>query len=565
MMEDEVGSQNFEQQALDNDMVTNVSAQAIENNLSVVTNDTSTENDTTNLATSPETKSAALENVNTTSTTFGAMDLIFSCDGQGPAKGSTKFDNSNCEVHIVPEIKQEPVAQCLSEGVLTSVQMDVILLPNITNSDYVQETVASKENVAIDHKETPTEIKTEVDDPPIVPIEDMDVTSATPVATTDNPKVVSQSAVTSPTSLGLLQKCEALSSITQYRGDSSDGFSSDSDSDSDSSSSSSCSSSSSSTSSEPLHIVLAEEDLDEGLGKGKAQAPIKTQDEVLIDELPEVEDLHISLPDETELRPMGLISSIVEKLVIVESFKDTPPLNDDSVVFSADREAVGKVFEVFGPVVQPFYVLRFNSDKDIAEKRLRTRDTVYFAPGMKDLTDYIFTDRLRQLQGSDASWKNDQEPPPEALDYSDDEKEAQAKRKMKAQRQENAETEGDKEKPKPGNKRPPKREPRQAWGGPRARGPPNPRAGPPHGPRAIFQHHLQNPHFRPPPPSPLMDSLHPPYRHPPPFQGPPPYFPVYPGPPPAHMPWPPHPFPGMYMPPPPPPPPPHPTNEHWPN
>ncbi|KAF1395644.1 hypothetical protein PFLUV_G00013740 [Perca fluviatilis] len=38
------------------------------------------------------------------------------------------------------------------------------------------------------------------------------------------------------------------------------------------------------------------------------------------------------------------------------------------------------------------------------------------------------------FKGSDASWKNDQEPPEEALDYSDDEKEQEAKRKGKNSR-----------------------------------------------------------------------------------------------------------------------------------
>lgn len=51
---------------------------------------------------------------------------------------------------------------------------------------------------------------------------------------------------------------------------------------------------------------------------------------------------------------------------------------------------------MFGPVVQPFYVLRFNSDKDVTEKGLTPKATVYFAPGVKDFTDYIFTERLKQ-------------------------------------------------------------------------------------------------------------------------------------------------------------------------
>ncbi|GCB80644.1 hypothetical protein scyTo_0016297 [Scyliorhinus torazame] len=43
----------------------------------------------------------------------------------------------------------------------------------------------------------------------------------------------------------------------------------------------------------------------------------------------------------------------------------------------------------------------------------------------------------RRDKGSDASWRNDQEPPREALDFSDDEKEREAKQKKKKKKQQN--------------------------------------------------------------------------------------------------------------------------------
>uniref|UniRef100_A0AAY4DCF6 H/ACA ribonucleoprotein complex subunit n=1 Tax=Denticeps clupeoides TaxID=299321 RepID=A0AAY4DCF6_9TELE len=197
-------------------------------------------------------------------------------------------------------------------------------------------------------------------------------------------------------------------SLTQYRDDGSEDFSSDSDSDSSSSSSSS------SSSGGPLHIVLEDIDYeDAGVGNGRKQTPLKTQDELLVEDLPAVEELAITLPESTVLQPVGTISSIIDKLVIIQSLKDIPPLNDDTVIFNKDRLAIGRVFEVFGPVVQPFYVLRFNSEEHIQQKELRTQETMYFAPDLTDLTAYIFTEQLKQLKGSDASWKNDQEPPPE--------------------------------------------------------------------------------------------------------------------------------------------------------
>ncbi|KAF5897200.1 coiled-coil domain-containing protein, partial [Clarias magur] len=218
----------------------------------------------------------------------------------------------------------------------------------------------------------------------------------------------------------------------QYRNESSDDLS-----DSESDSSSSTSSSSSSSSSDPVIAVVNEfeQDEDEGVvAPGKKPAPVRTQDELLIEELPAVENLTISLPEGTDLEPVGIISSIVDQLVIVESKKDTPPLNDDSVLFTKDRVSIGRVFEVFGPVCQPYYILRFNSQDDIQQKELKITEPVYFAPKIKDFTEYIFVEQIKQAKGSDASWKNDQEPPPEALDFSDDEKERMAKQKLKTQR-----------------------------------------------------------------------------------------------------------------------------------
>ncbi|XP_051242388.1 H/ACA ribonucleoprotein complex non-core subunit NAF1 [Dicentrarchus labrax] len=207
--------------------------------------------------------------------------------------------------------------------------------------------------------------------------------------------------------------------------DDDDEDSEDSDSDSSSSSSSSTSSSSSSSPSAP---VIGEDDDDEGFSQ---PAPIKTRDEVLLEELPAVEEVSVSLPEDAELQPVGTVSSIIQQLVVIQSLKDTPPLNDDSIIFRSDGLAVGKVFEVFGPVSNPLYILRFNSAEQISSKGLTEGLTVYYAPTIKEYTEYILTQQLKLLKGSDASWKNDQEPPAEALDYSDDEKEQEAKRKGK--------------------------------------------------------------------------------------------------------------------------------------
>eukprot|EP00063_Salmo_salar_P062599 XP_014037434.1 PREDICTED: H/ACA ribonucleoprotein complex non-core subunit NAF1 isoform X2 [Salmo salar] len=189
-----------------------------------------------------------------------------------------------------------------------------------------------------------------------------------------------------------------------------DGSSSSSDSDSDSSSSG-----------VTLAVVLGqaddEDDDDEGFSRTRKPCSIKTLDETLPEELPAVEELTVVLPEEAEILPLGSVTSIIQQLVIIQSFKDTPPLKDDSVIFNSDRLAVGKVFEVFGPVSSPFYVLRFNSESDVTERGVKLKDSMFYAPSLTDYTLYILTEQLRRLKGSDASWKNDQEPPPEVITH----------------------------------------------------------------------------------------------------------------------------------------------------
>ncbi|XP_008315416.1 H/ACA ribonucleoprotein complex non-core subunit NAF1 [Cynoglossus semilaevis] len=197
--------------------------------------------------------------------------------------------------------------------------------------------------------------------------------------------------------------------------------------------------SSSSSSSSPALVFGGDEDDDEGYSQ---RAPVRTRDEVLLEELPAVEDVCISLPDDVELKPVGTISGIIKQLVIVQSLKDTPPLSDDSIIFTADRVAVGKVFEVFGPVSSPLYILRVGSLEQLSSRGLTEGLTLYYAPENEALTVYVLTQQLKLLKGSDASWKNDQEPPEEALDFSDDEKEKEAKTKAKKKRRPDNNTTG---------------------------------------------------------------------------------------------------------------------------
>jgi H/ACA ribonucleoprotein complex non-core subunit NAF1 len=172
---------------------------------------------------------------------------------------------------------------------------------------------------------------------------------------------------------------------------------------------------------------------------------LKTKNEITIDDLPPIEKLNLVLESSVNLIKIGRVISIVDnKLVVIQTLNncqeanknEAHPLDEDTILFDENRKGLGKIYETFGPVVSPFYSLRFNLN-EIKESQLKVDvgSFIYYAPESTKYTKFIFNvDELRQLKGSDASWNNDNEPPVECIEYSDDEQERQAKRELKMRR-----------------------------------------------------------------------------------------------------------------------------------
>jgi len=159
-----------------------------------------------------------------------------------------------------------------------------------------------------------------------------------------------------------------------------------------------------------------------------------TGGELTIDDLPAVESLNIKVNVE-ELSQLGRVASLVNSLVIVQPFKSIPPLDFDSVLFLRDTTPLGKIFDVFGPVIKPMYAIRFNSPQDIEKLNVTVDTPVYYVPDYSPpITSYVFTEDIKKLKGSDASWLDDNEPPEDALDFSDDEQERLSILKRRAKR-----------------------------------------------------------------------------------------------------------------------------------
>ena len=185
---------------------------------------------------------------------------------------------------------------------------------------------------------------------------------------------------------------------------------------------------------------IEDEEDEDGIKTGGGQKYLKTKGEKTLDDLDPISLLKISLDDSVKLVKTGQVISIVDgKLVVIQSSVDQNgkmiPLDEDTILFDTNRNSFGKIFETFGPVTNPFYSIRFNNLNEIQQFKLEVGAIVFYAPDSKELTRFVFNlDELRKMKGSDASWNNDNEPPDECLEYSDDEKEREAKKKLKNQR-----------------------------------------------------------------------------------------------------------------------------------
>ncbi|KAF6213281.1 hypothetical protein GE061_010999 [Apolygus lucorum] len=151
------------------------------------------------------------------------------------------------------------------------------------------------------------------------------------------------------------------------------------------------------------------------------------RDPLMLDLLPPIEKLSITVPEE-DCVPIGKVYSIVDRLLVVESLPETPPLMLDSVIFTREGSPIGQIFDIFGHVKRPFYSIRFNCPDDIKTLNVSIGRVVYCAP-KTDHTKYVFTHDLLKEKGSDASWRDDTEVPVNCIEYSDDEAERAAKKK----------------------------------------------------------------------------------------------------------------------------------------
>ncbi|XP_027347112.1 H/ACA ribonucleoprotein complex non-core subunit NAF1-like [Abrus precatorius] len=153
-----------------------------------------------------------------------------------------------------------------------------------------------------------------------------------------------------------------------------------------------------------------------------AGGPIRSKNE--LQNLPPVPSVDAALEPQHQMRSVGIVTSIIGAQVIVEGVEKHDPLNEGSILWLTEsRKPLGLVDEIFGPVKNPFYVVRYNSESEVPAG-IHGGTLISFVP---EFADHVLSNKDLYKKGYDASGANDEELSDE-IEFSDDEKEAEYKR-----------------------------------------------------------------------------------------------------------------------------------------
>eukprot|EP00466_Bigelowiella_natans_P001361 jgi/Bigna1/139234/aug1.49_g13942 len=146
--------------------------------------------------------------------------------------------------------------------------------------------------------------------------------------------------------------------------------------------------------------------------------------------LPLVEDFgHIDVPKSGKLLEAGSVSANVGTRVVVQGALQQNPqaIDQGTILLLEDRTPIGIIDEVFGPVKEPFYVLRYNTEEDVNSK-LHVGKKVFY---LGEMVKFVLAAAVKD-KGTDASTINDQEVTnPKEMDFSDDEEERRVKASLR--------------------------------------------------------------------------------------------------------------------------------------
>jgi H/ACA ribonucleoprotein complex non-core subunit NAF1 len=181
-----------------------------------------------------------------------------------------------------------------------------------------------------------------------------------------------------------------------------------------------------------------ESDADSSAGVGESRETRtlpRTPHEVLYSELdpPVAPDSSLIRPDHS-LKSVGSILAFIDGLVVVQSALELAPqvrasLGEDSLFCFEDRQPLGFVFEVFGSVQRPMYILRVDARDTALCSKIRVGCAVYY---VEELLRPLELEKNAK-RGCDACDEFGEELHSSDLEFSDDDEEARARSRRRRQ------------------------------------------------------------------------------------------------------------------------------------
>uniref|UniRef100_A0A452ZGY9 H/ACA ribonucleoprotein complex non-core subunit NAF1 n=1 Tax=Aegilops tauschii subsp. strangulata TaxID=200361 RepID=A0A452ZGY9_AEGTS len=142
--------------------------------------------------------------------------------------------------------------------------------------------------------------------------------------------------------------------------------------------------------------------------------------------LPPVPKIEVQLEPHHKALPVGTITAIMGERVIVEGSVEHSPLTEGSILWITEsRTPLGIVDEIFGPVKNPYYLVRYNSAEEVPAG-ISAGTTVCF---VAEFADHILNMKELYAKGYDESADHDEEA--DEPEFSDDEQEAEYKRSLR--------------------------------------------------------------------------------------------------------------------------------------
>lgn len=164
----------------------------------------------------------------------------------------------------------------------------------------------------------------------------------------------------------------------------------------------------------------------------------RTRNELAEDTIPTFPP-DLTIDENTSVEPIGHIKAVGDRSIVISAnnsaryrvLADGAALIIDSE--GKERVPLGVLYETFGPVDKPFYVVKFQTEDEIEPFKSRIGESV---SQVVSTAHYLLTDDFK-IKGTDASNFNDEEVPLEEQEFSDDEQETLAKSSKSKKRKRN--------------------------------------------------------------------------------------------------------------------------------